>query len=92
LDVTITQSHTFDQPMRLYTADKVIEWFQHIGCTVVQQYGIRCVFDYMSDDAIKSDPQFFTQIEQLEHRLSGRYPYYLLARYFHIIAHRPENL
>jgi S-adenosylmethionine-dependent methyltransferase len=92
LDVTVTQSHTFHQPIRLYTADEVVEWLQHIDCTVIQQYGIRCVFDYISDNAIKADPQTFTQIERLEYRLSGRYPYYLLARYFHIVAQKPGNL
>lgn len=91
LQKTVIQSQVFQQPMHLYTPDELIELLQQLQFTRIQPYGIRCVFDYIQDNDTKAEPHFFAKLEQLEHRLSGTYPYYLLARYFHLIAHKPEN-
>ena len=40
------------------------------------------------DNALKTDPEFYAQLERLEIALSDRYPYYLAARYFQVVARK----
>ena len=91
LQKTEILSQVFQQTMHLYPADEMIDILRQLQFTSVQQYGIRCVFDYIHDNDTKSEPKMFAQLEQLEQRLSGTYPYYLLARYFHLIAQKSEK-
>ncbi len=78
----------FGATMRLYTADEMIAAVEARGCVVSGQYGVRCLADYLPDDGRKDDPAFFAHLERLEHALTGAYPYYLLARYVHVIARK----
>jgi hypothetical protein len=59
-----------------------------MGCSIVAQYGIRCVNDYIPNNDIKNDPVFFAEIEKLEYAMSDKFPYYLVARSFHIVAQK----
>ena len=86
LDSTVAHSSIFDTPMRPRTACELVQALESVGCSVIAQYGIRCVNDYIPNNQIKADPAFFAELEQLECALSARYPYYLVARSFHIIA------
>ncbi len=86
LEENIIHSGVFDTPIRLYTVHEFIEFLESAGFTVIKLYGVRCVFDYIQNNEIKTEPNFFAQLEQLEYEMSGKYPYYLLARYFQIIA------
>lgn len=88
LQERVVQSQVFQQPMQLYTAFEMIAMLQDLRFIDIQQYGIRCVFDYIPDNDIKAESHFFAQIEQLEHLLSATYPYYLLARYIHLLAEK----
>ena len=49
---------------------------------------MRCVCDYIPGNEIKSDPAFFAYLERLEYAMSDKYPYYLLARFFQVIARK----
>jgi len=71
-----------------YTADEMVAVVKACGCAVSGQYGVRCLADYLPDDGRKDDPAFFAHLERLEHALAGAYPYYLLARYVHLIARK----
>jgi S-adenosylmethionine-dependent methyltransferase len=88
LDSAFLRSKTFAAPRRGYTTDELRRSIEGIGCSVVGQYGIRCVNDYISNNELKNDPVFFAELGRLEYLLSDRYPYYLLARFIHIIAQR----
>ena len=66
----------------------MIQPLQKAGCMVMGNYGVRCICDYIANNDLKTDPVSFAQLEQLEYALSDRYPYYLLARYFQIIARK----
>ena len=79
---------TFDAPIQTYAGEEIAEALTGLGCEVVGRYGIRCVCDYISDNERKFEPEFFAQLEELEHALSAEYPYYLLARNFQIIARK----
>lgn len=72
----------------LYAAGEMAEMLKANGFEIVAHYGVRCVCDYISDNDIKSDPAFFERLVQLEMALRDRYPYYLLARFYHLIARK----
>lgn len=81
-------SKVFAAPMKAYAAEDLRAPLQTAGFTVVGQYGIRCVNDYIPDNEIKSDAKFFAEMEKLELAMSGRFPYFLVARSFHIVAQK----
>ena len=81
-------SVVFNTSIKLYSADDIIELLRAEGFSVLGQYGVRCVSDYIPDNEIKEDPAFFAQLERLEKAMSGQFPYYLLARFFQIIARK----
>ncbi len=95
LDAETTHSALFDTSIELRTASEFVEWLSSMGFTVLGQYGIRCVNDYIADNEIKHDPDFFHKLMHLELELSSRFPYYLLARHFQIVAqksgHPPQS-
>jgi S-adenosylmethionine-dependent methyltransferase len=72
--------------MRPATADGSIRVLAAAGCSVVGRCGVRCVCDHMPDNDVKRDPAFFAHPERLELAMSDRYPYYLLAKFFQVIA------
>lgn len=86
LQASSRTSGIFGKAMRLYRPEQIIQVLETIGCAVVGQYGIRCLFDYIPNNELKQDPTFFNRLEQLECALADKYPYYLLARYFHLVA------
>lgn len=81
-------SQIFETSINLYTADEIIELLQGAGFSVMGRYGVRCIIDYIPDNDIKKDPTFYAQLEQLEQAMGSQYPYYLLARYFQIVAQK----
>jgi S-adenosylmethionine-dependent methyltransferase len=88
LDTNVIVSKVFDVPMKAYAAEDLRAPLQKMGCSIVAQYGIRCVNDYIPNNDIKNDPVFFAEIEKLEYAMSDKFPYYLVARSFHIVAQK----
>lgn len=91
LDAKYYTSKLFDSPIKLYSAQEIINLIQAENCSVQNHYGIRCVNDYIFENDIKENPDFFARLEQLELAMRDQYPYYLLARFFHIIARKNHN-
>ncbi|MDQ3703657.1 MAG: methyltransferase domain-containing protein [Chloroflexota bacterium] len=88
LDTKTIFSGVFKTEVKAYAAEEAIEALRDLECVLVAQYGVRCVYDYIPDNELKNSPAFFAELERLEHELSGRFPYYLLARFFQIIARK----
>jgi len=88
LDTASVMTTVFGVPMRVYAAEEMRQPLQDAGCAVAGEYGVRCVCDYIPNNDIKSDPAFFAQLERLEYAMTDKYPYYLLARYFQVIARK----
>jgi S-adenosylmethionine-dependent methyltransferase len=88
LDAQTARSGVFDATRQLRTASEMIELLPQSGCSLLAQYGVRCVNDYIPNNDLKSDPEFFAQLEQLELAMGIRYPFYLVARFFQIIARK----
>lgn len=88
LDVTTDESPIFGTHIRLYTAAELIELVRAAGCSAERQHGVRCVNDYIPENELKVEPAFLAQLEQLELMMSSKHPYYLLARYLHMMARK----
>jgi len=68
-----------------FSADEFIDQLDGNKCTLVGHYGVLNMGAYLPNEP-KFDPQYFSELEELERRLTDRYPYYLLARFFQMIA------
>lgn len=86
LDATAIVSQVFGTPMRALAAADLLPLLRDAGYTTLGHYGLRCVNDYIVNDRIKDDPTFFAELEKLELAMSGRFPYNLLARLFHLVT------
>jgi len=86
LDAKTVFAYTFGVPVQAYVAEDLVGPLEQAGCSVIGRYGVRCVNDYIFDNNLKYDPAFFARLERLELALTDRYPYYLLARFFQLIA------
>jgi S-adenosylmethionine-dependent methyltransferase len=89
LEARRVRSVVFDAEVEAYTAEEMARHLAAAGFSLLGQYGIRCVCDYLVNDEVKKDPASFAGLERLELALSGRYPYYLMARAFQLVAVRP---
>lgn len=56
--------------------------------TLLEQYGIRAICDFMADNERKFDPEFYAQLEQLELAVNNKHPYKLLARFYHFVCQK----
>jgi S-adenosylmethionine-dependent methyltransferase len=91
LDAHETFTPGFKTTVHRFAAEELFEPLNAAGCTVLGHYGVRCLMDYMYDNERKYDAEFYQKLEQLELMLTDRYPYYLIARFFQIIARKnPE--
>jgi S-adenosylmethionine-dependent methyltransferase len=70
-----------------FSADEFIDQLEENGCALVGHYGVLNICAYLPNEP-KFDPQYFSELEELERRLTDRYPYYLLARFFQVIARK----
>lgn len=86
LDAHTALAATFDTHVSRFSADDVIPWLGDEGLHVVGHYGIRSVSDYIADNDLKHDPDFFGQLLSLELALADRMPYPQFARFFHLVA------
>jgi S-adenosylmethionine-dependent methyltransferase len=88
LDATSSFAQVFNLSVRAYAGEDIIPLLQEAGCTLLGHYGVRCVNDYIANNDLKADPTFFAQLEQLELAMTDKYPYYLLARFFQLVARK----
>lgn len=86
LDDTTSRSETFDHEVARVTVDAAHSALVGAGCELVHQFGIRCVTDYVTDDARKDDPDYFAALESLELELCRREPYLRTARFWQLVG------
>ncbi len=70
-----------------FSADEFINQLGQHGCSLAGHYGVLNICAYLPNEP-KFDPQYYNELEELEHRLTDRYPYYLLAKFFQVIARK----
>lgn len=90
LNATAHFAPTFGVAVHRYSEREVKEWLRSAGLSVVAQYGIRCVCDFLADKARKYDETFYTQLLSLELAMGTMEPYRSIARFMHLIA-QPES-
>ncbi|WP_420641635.1 class I SAM-dependent methyltransferase [Candidatus Leptofilum sp.] len=79
---------TFNATIQRYTDDALKTMLQECGFMLLEQYGIRCICDFIADNERKFDPDFYEHLEQLELSVSDKYPYKLLARFYQFICQK----
>ncbi len=79
---------TFDTNIQCYSDDELKTMLQACGFTLVEQYGIRAICDFMADNERKFEPDFYEQLEQLDLAVSNKHPYKLLARFYHFVCQK----
>jgi S-adenosylmethionine-dependent methyltransferase len=78
----------FDATLTYWTAEEASQMLEEAGFEVEKDYGIHCISAYWGTNELKAMPANMEGLERLELALTDRYPYKLLARYFHIIARK----
>lgn len=79
---------TFDTTIQHHADTELKTMLEATGFTVLEQYGVRCVCDYLADNERKFDPAFYEQLERLELAVSNLYPYKLLGRFYQFICQK----
>ncbi|MEU4100912.1 class I SAM-dependent methyltransferase [Streptomyces tanashiensis] len=88
LDSDLLRTEMFDSELTLHTAEEIIPVLSDLGCREVRHYGIRSFCDYLTDDARKYDPAYYTDLERLELATTARAPYMHTARLFQLTARK----
>jgi len=70
-----------------YTADEVSSWLVEMGLVVSQSLGVRFFADYVPEGRLH-EPAFLDALLCLEMAAASQSPYYQLARYVHLLAHK----
>ncbi|MER8044422.1 methyltransferase domain-containing protein [Streptomyces sp. NPDC094032] len=86
LDAESVRTDMFDADLRLHTAEEVGAMLRTLGCVEVHHYGIRVFCDYIPDDSLKYDPEYYARLERLELATASRDPYRHTARLLHLIG------
>jgi S-adenosylmethionine-dependent methyltransferase len=88
--IGLTEAYTplFGTTLKRYAGEEMVAPLEAAGCTLLGHYGVRCVNDYIQNNTLKFDPDFYARLEKLETALSDQYPYYLIARFFQLIARK----
>lgn len=89
LDATEFTAITFDTVARAITAEQVADEARAAGLTPVGRYAARVVNDYLTDDALKHDPDYYADLERLELALCDREPYVGLGALWQLVVERP---
>ena len=91
LDATTHRNLLFDTEVQLIERPVLWTLLVAAGLTPVDYYGIRCVNDYIRDDAIKFSVEGFGRLLALEGAMGQRSPYRDIARLWQIMARKPAQ-
>ena len=86
LDSTTQRNILFGAEVRLHGLPALFAMLEAAELDVVDYYGVRCVNDYMGDDARKFSAEGFEQLLALEQAMGRRSPYRDIARLWQILA------
>jgi len=89
LSAPMVRTATFDRDVPRIEPEEAALALTAAGLQVVARFGIRCVTDYIADDARKHDPRFYADLEELELAVCDREPFLRTARMWQLIARRP---
>jgi S-adenosylmethionine-dependent methyltransferase len=73
---------------RAYDAEEVSGWLEGLGLVVTANRGVRALADYVPRERLE-DAGFLEALLALEKVVASRPPYAQIARYAHLLAHKP---
>ena len=82
-------SSIFATSGRDVTAEEVDAAMSQSGLDVVGRYAARVANDYVADDTLKHDPDYYAALERLELALCDREPFVRLGGMWQLVAERP---
>ncbi len=88
LHATTASVRTLNRAVNLYPLQTVLHWLQAEGLRIDAWYGVRCLFDYVSDNDRKRDLEWYRKMLTLEQQVAGVSPYRDIAKFIHIVAAR----
>lgn len=91
LDSPAFESTTFATTGRRVTAEETEAALTRLGLTPVGRYAARVVNDYLADDALKADPDYYASLERLELALCDQEPFIRLGALWQVVAERPSD-
>ena len=91
IDASHIYTPLFEVDVRRYNVDEISNWLAEAGLQLSAHYGIRCICDYLADNERKYDPEFFEQLTKIEIAMSDTHPYYLIARFMHLLATKESS-
>lgn len=89
LDQEMSTTVTFEQEVRKICHEHMADDLAAVGLDVVALYGGRCANDLIADDSLKSDPEFYAQLERLELALCDREPFKRTGLFWQLVAEKP---
>lgn len=90
LTAETARTQTFDHDVRRVSAEEAETALRGCGFANVTRYGIRCVTDYIVDDARKHEADFYADLERFELELCDREPFIRTARLWQLVARRSD--
>lgn len=88
LEAPTVATQTFGEDVLRVDPDRIAVALAERGIPVVARYGIRVVTDLIADDARKSEPEFYADLERLELALCDREPFVRTARMWQLVGRR----
>jgi S-adenosylmethionine-dependent methyltransferase len=70
-----------------FSADYFIDKLDENGCSLLGHYGVLNLCAYLPNEP-KFTPEYLNDLKELENRLTDKFPYYLLARFFQVIGRK----
>jgi S-adenosylmethionine-dependent methyltransferase len=87
LEADATVATLFDHPINSYSDQDLRVVMQSLGYGAVSVFGVRCICDWLPN-APKYRSEYMAQLEALEIEMAQKFPYYLLARFYHLIGRK----
>ena len=91
LTATTHRNHFYGVEMHLRDLPAWRDLLAAAGFEGIDYVGVRCVNDYINDDAVKFSEAGFAQLLALETALGSRSPYRDIARLWQITARKPDS-
>ncbi|MBM7507495.1 S-adenosylmethionine-dependent methyltransferase [Nocardioides salarius] len=85
------ESATFATTARAVPPEEVEGLLVDAGLEVVGRYAARVANDYLADDTLKADPDYFAALERLELALCDQEPFLRLGALWQVVAQRPAR-
>lgn len=91
LTATTHRNHFYGVEMHLHDLPAWRDLLAAAGFETIDFIGVRCVNDYINDDAVKFSEEGFAKLLALETALGSRSPYRDIARLWQITARKPDS-